>query len=398
MKVLQINSVCGTGSTGRIVTDLHHKLIEQGHESIVAFGRGDAKNIDVKKTIKIGNSISTALHLIKSRIFDSHGLGSKISTFNFIRKIKKEKFDVIHLHNVHGYYLNIIILFKFLSKFKGKVIWTFHDAWPFTGHSAYFDYPPITSWRDGIHDCIGKSNYPKSIFLDRRIRNGKIKKKYFSSVDSMTIVTPSNWLKELASKSFFNKYEIKVINNGINLSSYNYNNNDDDLNKSKNRRILLGVASPWSKRKGLEVFLELNKLISEKYQILLIGLSKKQIKKIPDNIIALRKTNNIQELVSLYNKAFIYINPTFEDNFPTTNIESISCGTPVITFNTGGSPEIIDQSCGVITKEKNAESILESIRIIENMDYEIVQKNSIMRAQKLYSKDDRFADYIRLYE
>ena len=337
-RILFINSVCN-GSTGTICKNLYKAAKEAGHECCIAYGRGKApEGFD---TIKIGNQLDTYLHVLKARVFDASGFGSKHSTKKFIKEVEKFKPDVIHLHNIHGYYVNIEVLFKYLKEHPEiKKIWTLHDCWAFTGHCAYYTYAKCDKWKAGCQGhCLNKNEYPKTIF-SRINKNYLRKKELFNDIDNMILVTPSKWLKGEVKKSYLNNYQITVINNGVDTEIFKYTESDiKERYGIKDRKVILGVASVWDKRKGLDTFIELSKHLYSEYQIVLIGLNDKQVRSLPKNIIGINRTENVQELVQWYSAAEVYFNPTLEDNYPTTNLEAIACGTPVVTFDTGGSPE-----------------------------------------------------------
>ena len=338
-KILFINSVCN-GSTGTICKTLYKAAVEAGHECCIAYGRGEAPK--GFKTIKIGNKLDIYLHVLKARLFDASGFGSKQATKELIKKIDEFKPDIIHLHNIHGYYVNIEILFKYLKEHPEiKKIWTLHDCWAFTGHCPHFEYEKCEQWKNECKKCVRRNEYPKSL-VDKCNRNYWLKKSYFTNVDNLMLVSPSNWLMNLIKDSFFKEYPIEVINNGVDTSIFKHTeSNIKERYGIKNKKVILGVASVWDKKKGLDTFIELSKQLDNEYQIVLIGLTKKQIKKLPSNIIGITRTEKVEELVKWYSAAYVYFNPTLEDNYPTTNLEAISCGTPVVTFETGGSPESV---------------------------------------------------------
>ena len=358
MKVLQINSVYEVGSTGRIVADLGSALTEQGDQYLACFGRRIQIKNEYANTYKIGDSLDIKIHGFLTRIFDMHGFGSLLATKRLIKVIIKFEPDIIHLHNIHGYYINIRVLFKFLERYKKPVVWTLHDCWSFTGHCAHFDYINCEKWTTSCHNCPQKREYPSSKWLDNSSLNYKRKKELFTSVSNMNIVAPSLWLRGLIQKSYLSKYPVHLINNGIDLSVFkpiqDIQEKEEILQKigCKGKFIILGVASVWGERKGLNEFLSLAKMLTSEYQIILVGLSEKQKKTLPSNMIGVTRTNNIQELAEYYAVADVFVNPTLEDTFPTTNIEALACGTPIITYNTGGSPEIIDEKCGIIIEKK----------------------------------------------
>jgi len=397
MKVLQINIVCGRGSTGRIAVDIHKLLLEQGHESVIAYGRGEPLNCD--NTIKIGNKIDFYNHALKTRLLDRHGFGSKKVTEDFVDKIKNYNPDIIHLHNIHGYYLNIEILFNFLRKFNKPVVWTLHDCWAFTGHCSHFDYANCYKWETHCQECPERKSYPKSIFIDNSYNNYEKKRKLFTSLDKLTLVTPSEWLARLVKRSFLKEYPVKVINNGIDLNVFKPVPSDfRERNNLTNKFIILGVANNWEKRKGFEYFIELSKLIEPDEAIVMVGLSKNQLKHLPKNIIGITRTNNVKELAEIYTCADVFFNPTLEEVMGLTNVEAQACGTPVITFNTGGSIETVDNSTGFIVEKGDLEEAIKMIRRVKTEGKDKYRDFCIKRASKYYNKDDRFQEYIQLYE
>ena len=395
MKILQINSVCGVGSTGRIATDLYKVLVEQGHDCVIAYGRVSAPS--GIKTIKIGSNIDNYMHVLKTRVFDKHGFGSTKATKELIRQVKRYDPDVIHLHNIHGYYIDIEILFNYLKQANKPIVWTLHDCWAFTGHCSYFDYVGCNKWKKGCYDCPEKKTYPTSKFMDNSKINYEKKKDIFTGVKNLTIVTPSKWLQKLVKKSFLSKYPVEVINNGVDLDVFKPVKSIFRVNYNIERKfIILGIASEWNRRKGLKYFIELNDKLMEDEKIVLVGLTEQQKKELPQNIIGITRTNNLNELVAVYSAADVFINTTLEDNFPTTNIEALACGTPVITFDTGGSGESINTKHSYVVEKENINELLFSIRSMK-------EKNKIDEtlfrsdAEKYFNKYDRSLDYIKLY-
>lgn len=393
MKILMINVVCGIRSTGRICTDLAAELEKQGHEVKIAYGREKVPEQFQKYAVRVGTDLDVYMHALKSRLFDSAGFESKRVTRKFVNWIREYDPDVIHLHNLHGYYINVEILFQYLKECGKKIIWTLHDCWAFTGHCTYFDYIGCDKWKKSCARCPQKKEYPTSCLKDNSYYNFRRKKDVFQNIPNMTLVTPSNWLKTLISQSFLRKYPVNVIHNGIDTSvfkpvDYSIQERLRQEFGILNKTIILGVASVWNRRKGLDVFVALSKLLPGNYQIVLIGVDKKQAKKLPDNIITIARTNNTEELAAWYSTADIFVNPTLEDNYPTVNLEAIACGTPVITFDTGGSPESA-VFYGRVIKKGNLKMLLESIKdkdciekiILEQLDYKSIAQRGI----KLYN-------------
>ena len=340
MKILMINVVCGIRSTGRICTDIATALEAQGHEVKIAYGREEVPEKYQKYAIRIGTNFDVKMHGVYARLFDSCGFGSKNATKRFIEWVKNYNPDVIHLHNIHGYYINIELLFNYLRTCGKKIIWTLHDCWAFTGHSAYCDAANCERWITGCYDCPNMKEYPLSL-VDRSRKNWNIKKELMNQIPNLTIVTPSEWLAGLLRKSFLAQYPITVIHNGIDTDVFHSVDSTRIREKLAigDKNVILGISAVWDRRKGLEDFIKLRDLLSDDYVIILVGLTESQIISLPAGIIGLERTNSIDELVELYSLGKVYFNPTYEDNYPTTNLEAIACGTPVITYNTGGSPE-----------------------------------------------------------
>lgn len=370
MKILMINSVCGVKSTGRICTDLAKELEKNGHEVKIAYGREKVPLEYQKYAIRIGNDLDVKIHGLQSRLFDMAGFGSKKVTQKFIEWIKKYNPDVIHLHNLHGYYINIGILFQYLKKeFRGKIIWTLHDCWAFTGHCAYFDYVRCEEWKKECKRCVQKKEYPKCVGVSNSNNNFFKKKQLFTGIDNLIIVTPSQWLADLVKNSFLKEYKVKVIHNGIDTKIFKKIETDIKSRYNlKEKKIILGVAAIWDRRKGLDYFIEVSNKLDNSYQIVVIGINKEQKQQLPQNIIGILKTSSVKELIEWYSVADIFVNPTLEDNYPTTNLEAIACGTPVITFNTGGSLESAIFYGKVVNK-----NIDELIRAIKEQSFKKIE-------------------------
>ena len=390
MRILQINTTVNSGSTGRIAEDIGKTLISAGHESYIAFGRGRQKS--KSNLIKIGGKLDFYLHVIRSLFTDRHGFSSKRATRKFLKQVDVIKPDAIGLHNIHGYYLNIEILFEYIKDKNIPILWTFHDCWPFTGHCSY------NTDCDNCKNCQRK--YPKSIFLNQSSRNYNDKKIIFNQVKRVQIITPSIWLKDLVQQSFL-QYPVECINNGIDLNEFKPSEKSlklKDKLQLKNKKIILGVASTWDQRKGLSDFIQLASLLDANYQIILIGLTSKQIQGLPVNIMGVQRTESISELANYYSMADVYINPTHKDNFPTTNIEALACGTPVITYDTGGSPEAIDKGTGMVVEKEDVIGLYNAIQELALHPQEQYAKVCRTRAEQLFNKEDRYLDYLKLYE
>lgn len=393
MKVLQINIVCGVGSTGRIAQGIAEESEKNGIINYIAYGYGKS---NIKNSIKIGTKFEYYVHNILSRLFGMQGRFSYFATKRFLKRIDDINPDIIHLHNIHGNYINYKLLFEYIKKKDKPVIWTFHDCWPFTGKCVHFDYKKCYKWKKQCCNCPQLKEYPKSL-IDNSKNEYLEKKKTFTSIDC-TIVTPSEWLAKLVKQSFFKNKEILVINNGIDLKLFKPSNSLEFRKKYnlEDAYVILGVAGDWGDRKGIDTFIDLNNLIDKKkYKIVLVGLTQNQINELPDDIIKINKTNNVKELAQIYSEADVFVNPTKEDNFPTTNLEALACGTPVITFNTGGSIESIDSDCGLIVNSNTTNELLEKICEIEKLN---IAKNECIEKSKNYDKIKKFKKYVEIYK
>lgn len=398
--LLQINTSVNTGSTGRIAEEIGITVINKGWDSYIACGRNPRPS--KSKVIRIGSDFDVKIHGLCTRLFDNHGFSSTKATCNLVKEIEKIKPDIIHLHNLHGYYLNVEVLFKYLCKTNIPVIWTLHDCWPMTGHCSHFDFVKCNRWETECHDCPNLKAYPSTLFFDRSTHNFYRKKKIFTSYPNITFVTPSEWLKDIVKRSFLKDYNVKVINNGINLSVFKPSEDNNEIRKTygipDDVKLIIGVASVWNERKGLYDFITLSKMLKDDEMICLVGLKKEQIKSLPPKIIGIERTDNTRQLAALYSTAYVFVNPTWVDNFPTTNIEAMACGTPVVTYNTGGSPESVLNETGLVVKKGDVAGLYKAISKIEEKGKESFVDICREHVVKNYNKDDRFIDYYNLYK
>lgn len=391
MKIVQINSVCGIGSTGRIVTDIHSALKAKGNDSYIMYGRGEAKSCD--NAIKIGGSKSFYWHALQTRLFDTHGFGSKKATKQAIKILDELKPNIVHLHNIHGYYINIELLFSYLKQRpKIKVIWTLHDCWAFTGHCGYFDFSGCEKWKNQCFNCPQKQTYPASNLVDNSKWNYQRKMAAFVGVENLTIVTPSLWLADLIKKSYLKQYTVQVVNNGIDLMVFRPRESEFRSRYNvTDKFLIMGAASDWSPRKGFDDFIALAETLPDRYRLVMVGLPLDKIKKLPANIIGIHRTDNPIELAEIYSAVDVFFNPTYEDNYPTVNLEAIACGTPVITYNTGGSPESVSVEHGFVVDKGDLSAV---VCIVERLAVQPL----VMGSLPVSFNKDYFADQmIELY-
>ena len=340
MKYLFINSVAGVGSTGRIAADKCRELMAQGHECRLAYGRTCA-NCDDIPTIRIGSDLGVKIHGVLNRFFDNHGFNSAAATRNFLKQVREYDPDVIWLHNIHGYYIHVGELFDYLRYSGKKIIWTLHDCWSFTGHCAYFDFVGCNKWKTGCEKCPQKKSYPASMVMDGSAENYASKKYYFSGIPDLTLTVPSQWLANRVKDSFLGEYPVEVIHNTVDTNVFKPTPSDFRQRYHLEEKVmLLGVANIWEERKGLKDFIALSKLLDDRYQIVLVGLTPEQCKDLPGNILCLPRTDNIRQLVQIYSAADLYINPSVEETFGMTILEAACCGTPSIVYEGTACEEI----------------------------------------------------------
>jgi len=395
--LLQINTVVNFGSTGRIAEDIGVMAINHGWRSYIAYGRFGRNS--QSELVDINSILGFHTHVFQTRLFDRHGLGSKKSTEKLVALIKQLKPNLIHLHNLHGYYLNIEVLFSFLSIADIPVVWTFHDCWPITGHCVYFDFVKCDKWKHECGSCIQKHRYPASYWFDRSTDNFRLKRKLFNSVKNLTIVTVSNWLAGVVRQSFLANVPLVTINNGIDTTVFKrvISHNVRKKYNLEDKFVILGVASSWDYRKGLDDFIELSRYLDGNCAIILIGLNKQQLNRIPNNILGLSRTDNIEELVDFYNIADVFFNSSLEETFGLTTIEAMACGTPSIVYNNTACPEALSDDTGFIVDKKDLSGVIQAIETVRKRSKDYYSNACIQRVGDLYDKNERYLDYLELY-
>jgi putative colanic acid biosynthesis glycosyltransferase len=398
-RALHINSVYGSGSTGRIVHALHGALKRSGWESWAAFGRGPESGDE--NVLRIGRPRDVYTHVALTRILDWHGRGSRAATQSFIRHLSALDPDVIHLHNIHGYYLNYEVLFEHLRRSRAAVIWTLHDCWAFTGHCAHFDFAGCDRWMTHCDACPQRSQYPKSWVLDSSRTSFSAKLRAFSDVPRLRIVTPSAWLADNVRRSFLNQYATVVIPNGIDLSVFRPTPSDnirERLGIPAGDRVILGVAASFEdERKGFHYLVELAGTLPKDATIVLVGVSPRQARCLPKTVIGLPRTNSVSDLASLYSAASVFVNPTLEENFPTVALEALACGTPIASFDTGGCKEQVDEHTGVVVPRGDSDALRKAVDTILYRGKDAYMGACLARSRQ-YAAERMIDDYLALYE
>jgi len=396
MKVLQINTTVNFSSIGRIAEDIGKVLMKNGHQSYIAFGRGNRPS--ASELIRIGNKVDVYLHVLQTRLFDNHGLASVSATKKLIQEIEKINPDVIGLHNLTGYYINIEILFDYLNARQIPVLWTLFDCWAITGHCTYFDVIGCEKWKIQCNHCPNLNDYPLT-WCDNSKRNFRIKKELFTKNKNLHLLVNSNWLEAYVKQSFLKDIPVHVTPSAIDIEVFKCQEsnilNEYGLNGKK---VLLGCASDWVERKGLKDLVQLSQIVGNEYRVVVIGVTKKQQANLPESVTGIQRTENINQLAAWYSSAFAFVNPTYQDNFPTTNLEALSCGTPVVTYNTGGSPEAIDQHTGRVVEKGDVQGLASAIDDLSLVDRNVLRQNCRDRAEKLYDKNKQFMEYLNIFQ
>lgn len=391
MKIVQINATCGAGSTGKICVGISKVLVAQNIENYILYS---SRSDGYKLGIRCSDDNYIKVQAFKSRLFGNYGFNSKKTTRKMIDALEHLSPDIVHLHNIHGHDCDIEMLFMYFKEHRIKLVWTFHDCWGFTGYCTHFSMVGCNKWQSQCADCVQRRQY--SWFFDRSKELFEKKKKLFENLD-LTIVTPSWWLADIVRQSFFKEYPIKIIHNGIDLDVFKpVKSSFQQKYNIENRKIILGVSFEWEERKGLDIFVKLAKRLPSDYKIVLVGTDTKIDKRLPEEILSIHRTQNQEELAEIYSAADVFVNPTREDNYPTVNMEAVSCGTPVITFRTGGSPETLDESCGVVVNYNDIDTLeKEIVRICVDKPYSVEQ--CVNKAQE-FDKNKKFKEYTELYE
>ena len=395
MRIFMINAV-PYGSPAKIMYGVANCAKRSGMEVLTATGYSNHPAPETPESnIIVSGFLGKSIHMLLSIITGRECFFSILGTLKLIISINKFNPDLIHIHNLHGWYINLPILLRYINKKRIKVIWTLHDCWAVTGHCTHFAMVHCEKWKSECNGCSLYKDYPMSCYDNSRIMH-ETKKRWFSSIEELNIVTPSKWLSEIVGQSYLKNKKVNIINNGIDLDIYKpVATKFATEYHIENKNIVLGVSIAWSKRKGIDVFSKLAEMLGDQYQIVLVGTDDQIDNYLPSNVITIHRTENQNKLAEIYSAASVFVNPTREDNFPTVNIEALACGTPVITFNTGGSVEMIDETCGIIVEQEDIESLKSSIEKVCTQN--LFSRDACVKKATEYCMNDRFLEYIDLY-
>ena len=396
-KLLQINPVIKENtSTGKIMRTLGELAQAAGWESYVAYSRArDGVPPHSSRLVPVGNKADLLLHWVATRLFDAHGLASRLATRRFVARLRELNPDVIHIHNIHGYFLNYKILSRALAQMGKPVVWTVHDCWLYTGHCYHYASAGCERWKTGCHHCPQKKAFPASWLLDRSRRNWEDKKKAFCSIPGLTLVTVSRWMKGEIARSFLGGVRCEVIHNGIDLDTFRPSPSAETA--LAYGTYYLAVASIWLPEKGLQDLEKLSSVLDADERLVVVG-KRPSGHRFPRNVVCLERTADAAALAALYTEAVALVNPTWQDNYPTVNMEAIACGTPVVSYRTGGSPESITPQTGRVVEQGDVEGLAEALHAIRRQGKELFSEACRSYALAHFRAQDRFNDYIQLYE
>lgn len=399
-KTLVSINICNYGSTGNIMLNIHRAAQNCGWQPYAAFGRYHTFPSDDAAVIKIGTKVDVYAHALYTRVTNKVGFSfaSAYATKKLVKKLKEIDPDVIHLHNLHGYYINLPILFRYLCSSRAKIVWTLHHCWPFTGHCGNFDSIGCFRWRDGCHSCPNTLTVGSRGLIDNSSWNWAHKKALFTAVPSekMILVTPSSWLKSMTEQSYLSKYQTKTIYNGIDLEIFKPTPSDfRQRHNLSDRTVILGVANVWPPSKGLGSFIQLANMIKPPYTIVLLGLSEKQIGELPRGVVGLPRTDNQRQLAEAYSAADVYVNMSREETFGLTTVEALACGTPAIVWNTTASPELITPGCGRVVMEDSLDAMVSAI---EEVCANTAPTEVYVESAKRFDINLMLRNYLDLYE
>ncbi len=351
-----------TGSHGRLMRDIARAASGAGFDTVMAAGRDAGDGV-----VRIGSRRDVLLHVARTRLLDGHARGSQGATKAFVAELEAMKPDLLHLHNVHGYYLHAETLFAYIRSSGIPTVWTLHDCWAFTGHCSHFVRANCALWQTGCHNCPLLGEYPASILLDASQQNWQWKRAAFAGIPNLTLVSPSGWLADRLADSFLRDTPRLVIPNGINLGLFRPEKDAQvraRFGVKPGQVMLLAVAAPFDRRKGFADALRVAELLGDRAKLVLVGLSEKQLRSLPEGVSGIARTDGPEALVALYGAADCLINPTYEDTYPTVNMEAMACGTPVAAYAVGGCVEQIAELCGVLAPCGDAGGLAEAALVL----------------------------------
>ena len=398
MKVLQINAVNKISSTGRNAYELSEYLWDNGHECINAYSKG--VSVDKAREFVIGSGWDTKFHGLLSRIFGTQGYFSKSATKKLLHFMDNYKPNIVVLNNLHGNFINLPLLLKYLAKNDIATVAVLHDCWFFTGKCCHYTVDGCYKWQDKCGNCPALKKYNKSWLFDRTAKMLSDKKKLFGAIPRLAVVGVSDWLINEAKKApvFENAKVFKRIYNWIDTETFKPQNTDE-LRESlgfRDKKVILSVASGWSKEKGIDTILELSEKLNSDEKLLLVGNLPSGIG-LNKNIIHIPATNSVEELARYYSLADVFFQPSLEETFGKVTAEALSCGTPAVCFNSTANPELVGDGCGAVAKIGNTNDMLLKIREVLGNGKDFYSENCRAFAEKNFNKQNNLHEYVKLF-
>ena len=396
-RLVEINVSLNWGSTGRIAEQIGACAEKQGWDVYIVHGARYI-NKSAFKHIQVSTRIEEFIHWLYSFLWDAQGLGSFFATKRLIRRLKKVSPTLVHCHNIHGCYINYPILFSYLKENNIPVVWTFHDCWPFTGHCAYYIEANCEKWKSHCKQCPATKSFPNSI-CDKSSRNFDKKKNVYGLFDNLTIVPVTNWLAEEVKQSFLSQATIKSIHNGIDVSVFSFI--ESDIRQKYNitaKYVLLSVATGFDERKGLEDYNKLSDILSEEFQIILVGgLERGCNVKLSDKILLLPKTKDQKELACFYSCSDLLLSLSYAETFGLTMVEAMACGTPVVVYDNTAQSEVVSDETGIKVQTGNVHKVAEAIIEICKRGKDEFSEKCRKYAVNYFNKDNQCQKYVDLF-
>ncbi len=390
-----INTV-PTGSHGRLMDDLRRASEAAGFETMLAVGRG-ADGHD--RAVPIGTRRDVRLHGLLTRAFDAHGRGSRRATEAFVDALRLFRPDLLHMHNLHGYYLHIETLFRYIRESRVPTVWTLHDAWALTGHCSHYMRVGCDRWRTCCHGCPQKREYPASLWLDASRRNYQVKRSAYQHQPNLTVVSPAQWLFDALEASILRDARRVLIPNGIDLSLFSPARDETMRARygvAPGQAMLLAVAAPFDERKGFSDALRIAESVGGRVRLVMVGLTDRQLRGLPAHVTGIRRTDGPEALVALYGEADCLVNPTYEDTYPTVNMEAIACGTPVAAYRVGGCADQIDGTVGAAVTPGDFRALADAAMTLARAKPRVTAACRA-RAEQYFDRRHAIASYIALY-
>lgn len=395
MKIAVIHSG-NAGFFPRFYKALRNSIISNGGKVELFAPNSGRNNRNVLPDQMIfGTRLNWWIHSRLFLLFGIQDIFSFFDTIHLVKKLSNYNPDIIHLHLINDKFLNIPLFVKFVNKKEIPVMWTMHDCRAFTGGCPYFDEVGCNKWKSGCGNCPQKETWTDQTNWQWSFRN-----KWHNKIKNLTIVTPSKWLASFVEQSFLKNKPCFTIYNGVDTEKFSATSNIDVLTNysiRKDKKLVLGCAINWEARKGLYYFEQLVSILPTNYQIVIVGgITERDRKKLANKgVIVVGRTKSVEEMIAWYQNAAVFVNPTMADNFPTTNIEALASGTPVVTFKTGGSAESLSEDCGIAIERGNLKALADAIILVVEHGNKFPASACINRS--LAFSNAQFNDYVELY-